>query len=231
MIEYNNYDKAIIVSGDGDFHCLVEYLEEKEKLLKNVKAKEKALKIRERNLVEGFEKEKEKIIKIEQQKIKAQRQKIELTFKNKLASATEKAVKQEKEKLQNKISEMKLNIKIEIQKKMKSANEKLLKQKEAIEMKAKSQKHKNKVLLQQYQTFQAKSEIQLLNAKAKIKSLEEQQNKNETPQVLGLLEETVFLEKMKERYGEDTFDHPGKSGDVIQHIIYNKKKWEKLFSN
>ena len=27
MIEYENYDKAVIVSGDGDFHCLVEYLE------------------------------------------------------------------------------------------------------------------------------------------------------------------------------------------------------------
>lgn len=34
MIEYPNYDKAIIVSGDGDFHCLVEYLEQKKKLLK-----------------------------------------------------------------------------------------------------------------------------------------------------------------------------------------------------
>ena len=34
MIQYNNYDKAVIVTGDGDFHCLVEYLEEKEKLLK-----------------------------------------------------------------------------------------------------------------------------------------------------------------------------------------------------
>lgn len=32
-IEYKNYDKAIIVSGDGDFHCLVEYLQEKDKLL------------------------------------------------------------------------------------------------------------------------------------------------------------------------------------------------------
>ena len=32
MIEYSNYDKAIIVSGDGDFHCLLEYLEKKEKL-------------------------------------------------------------------------------------------------------------------------------------------------------------------------------------------------------
>lgn len=33
MIEYPNYNKAIIVSGDGDFRCLVEYLEEKNKLL------------------------------------------------------------------------------------------------------------------------------------------------------------------------------------------------------
>ena len=34
MIQYKNYDKAVIVSGDGDFHCLIEYLEEKKKLLK-----------------------------------------------------------------------------------------------------------------------------------------------------------------------------------------------------
>lgn len=33
MIEYSNYDKALIVSGDGDFHCLVEHLEKKGKLL------------------------------------------------------------------------------------------------------------------------------------------------------------------------------------------------------
>lgn len=34
MIELNNYDKAIIVSGDGDFHCLIEYLEVKNKLFR-----------------------------------------------------------------------------------------------------------------------------------------------------------------------------------------------------
>lgn len=33
MKEYPNYDKAVIVSGDGDFHCIVEYLSEKNKLL------------------------------------------------------------------------------------------------------------------------------------------------------------------------------------------------------
>ncbi|MBN1129846.1 MAG: NYN domain-containing protein [Chitinispirillaceae bacterium] len=34
MIEYPNYDKALIVSGDGDFYCLVDYLKQKRKLLK-----------------------------------------------------------------------------------------------------------------------------------------------------------------------------------------------------
>lgn len=34
MKEYNNYDKAIIVSGDSDFYCLLEYFEEKSKLAK-----------------------------------------------------------------------------------------------------------------------------------------------------------------------------------------------------
>jgi len=34
MIEYPNYEKAIIVSGDGDFHCLIEYLVGQGKLRK-----------------------------------------------------------------------------------------------------------------------------------------------------------------------------------------------------
>ena len=34
MIEYNNYDQAIIVSGDGDFYCLVEHLLNQKKLLR-----------------------------------------------------------------------------------------------------------------------------------------------------------------------------------------------------
>ena len=32
MIEYPNYDQAIIISGDGDFYCLVEYLSKQKKL-------------------------------------------------------------------------------------------------------------------------------------------------------------------------------------------------------
>lgn len=32
MIEYSNYDKSVIVTGDGDFHCLIEYLEKQNKI-------------------------------------------------------------------------------------------------------------------------------------------------------------------------------------------------------
>jgi uncharacterized LabA/DUF88 family protein len=34
MIQFPNFDKAIIVSGDGDFYCLIEYLKNQNKLLK-----------------------------------------------------------------------------------------------------------------------------------------------------------------------------------------------------
>ena len=32
MIDFKHYEKALVVSGDGDFHCLVKYLQEKKKL-------------------------------------------------------------------------------------------------------------------------------------------------------------------------------------------------------
>ena len=33
-IEYDNYDKAMIISGDGDFYCLIQFLKENNKLYK-----------------------------------------------------------------------------------------------------------------------------------------------------------------------------------------------------
>ena len=32
MVEYRNYEKAVIVTGDGDFHCLVKYLIDNNKI-------------------------------------------------------------------------------------------------------------------------------------------------------------------------------------------------------
>lgn len=41
MIEFPKYNKAIIVSGDGDFYCLAEYLDKKNKLAKIIVPNEK----------------------------------------------------------------------------------------------------------------------------------------------------------------------------------------------
>lgn len=34
MIEYASYDRALIVTGDGDFYCLIDYLIQHDKLFK-----------------------------------------------------------------------------------------------------------------------------------------------------------------------------------------------------
>lgn len=41
-VQYSNYDKAVVVSGDGDFHCLHEYLVRKKKLLRIIIPNEKS---------------------------------------------------------------------------------------------------------------------------------------------------------------------------------------------
>ncbi|MEK7534418.1 MAG: NYN domain-containing protein [Patescibacteria group bacterium] len=51
-IEYANYDRAVIVSGDGDFRCLHEYLEKNGKLLNIIIPNEKS----ESSLLKPFQK-------------------------------------------------------------------------------------------------------------------------------------------------------------------------------
>lgn len=44
-VEYGNYDKAVIVTGDGDFACLIEYLVEHDKLARLLTPNEKFSKL------------------------------------------------------------------------------------------------------------------------------------------------------------------------------------------
>ena len=57
-IEFNKFDKAIIVSGDGDFYCLHKYLLEKKKLLRIIIPNEKS----ESSLLKSFQEYKTFII-------------------------------------------------------------------------------------------------------------------------------------------------------------------------
>lgn len=63
-VEFNNYDKAVIVSGDGDFACLHEYLDKNKKLLNiiipNAKSESSLLK-KFQNYKIFIEREKEKL--------------------------------------------------------------------------------------------------------------------------------------------------------------------------
>lgn len=51
-VEYRNYDKAVIVSGDGDFYCLLEYLEKRGKLERLIIPNRKS----ESSLLKSFQK-------------------------------------------------------------------------------------------------------------------------------------------------------------------------------
>ena len=44
-VEYNNYNRAIIVTSDGDFACLMRYLNDKNKLKKIITPTEKFSKL------------------------------------------------------------------------------------------------------------------------------------------------------------------------------------------
>ena len=53
----------------------------------------------------------------------------------------------------------------------------------------------------------------------RIRELEEQIKKQTTPQIEGLLYEGELIRELKKRFPKDIFDHAGKKGDVIHHIL------------
>ncbi len=63
-IQFSKYDKVVIVSGDGDFYCLYEYLEKRHKLLKIIIPNSKS----ESSLLKPFHKYKT-FIEFEKQKL------------------------------------------------------------------------------------------------------------------------------------------------------------------
>ena len=72
-IEYNNYDKGVFVSGDGDFFCLYEFLLKKNKL--------------GRILIPNRNSESSLLIKFQDYKIFLFRDREKLEFKNKKREA------------------------------------------------------------------------------------------------------------------------------------------------
>ncbi|MGJ4790085.1 hypothetical protein [Leptospira koniambonensis] len=216
----------------------------KEKSLKQLKLKEKKLKEKEKALVKKFDLERKSIIakkeiekkkQIESQKkiflkelekqkgeIKREKQKVQKEFQRKLIEETTKSIKKTKEDFDIKLKSMKEILLKSTENKFKKERIALERQKELFKKKEKIALDKTNKLLIQYKSLQTKSQAELLKANKKILSLEEQVKKNKTPQVLGLLEEKIFLEELRKNFPGDKFLHTGKGGDILHQIMLNE---------
>ncbi len=215
--------------------------QEKEKRLANLKIKEKQLVQREKQMQMHFEIEKKKIagreqaktkkellaqkqifqsiLKKEKETLKKQKDAIEKTFATRLTKETSLILKEEK--IRQKQSEAVLKAKFELSAKqmINKEKKKIEKDKKALQKQERIHLDKNKKLSLQFISLQNKSKNALEKQEKKIGLLEEQLRKNQTPQVLGLLEEKIFLEKLKQMFLGDKFIHTGKGGDIVHCII------------
>ncbi|HJP18732.1 MAG TPA: DUF2130 domain-containing protein [Nitrospinota bacterium] len=220
--------------------------EEKEKRLADLKNKEKKLLQREKSMKIKFEEEKKKITAKEQAKLKKEidtqkknfqaelkkekeairkrEDKIQKDYQKKIAIETNKILKQEKARRE--VTEKMIKEKFELSTKriINKEKTKLQKEKNMMQKRDNNQMNKYKKLNQQFITLQSKSTVSLEKANKKIISLEEQIRKSQTPQMLGLLEEGIFLDKLKSMFPRDKFKHPGKGGDLIHHVYAREKE-------
>ena len=173
--------------------------------------------------VSGVEKEREKTE--ENLRRQLEREKDKLAKDKSTLAAKYKKEKQQLMQVANKAKREAL-IKIEQAKKqekqkavaIKIAGEKKVLQKEKeMQKKLKNEEYKR--------TSLSKS---LYDRENQIKVLKEQLKKGTTPQSEGLLEEKVLLQKLKELFKTDKFDHTGKGGDIIQTVIERGREIGKI---
>lgn len=187
---------------------------------KLAKKQERVLKQRLNEQARAFQKR----VKEQKAKIKQEREKLERRYSRELTRQLSKAVKEERERQKSRERQFKDKLEKSSKERFDKERKKLQKQQTAFERRQRVQRDKNEKLIKQYRTLQDKNEKQLGQANRKIKSLEEQVKKQATPQVLGLLEEKVFLKKLKEMFPQDEFVHTGKRGDIVHYVNEKGKK-------
>jgi len=218
----------------------------KEQKLAELRKKEQELREREKSLKESYKKAtkrmeekyaeeinrklklreqqyKSKLID-EKEKIEKEKERIKKDYQKQLANTVDQALKDEKKKQKERERLWKEQLKLSTEKAVDEAKKKLASDRKQLEKKESLMKNRNQKLVEQYRAMQNKYSNQLDQANNKIRSLEEQVAKNQTPQVLGLLEETIFLGKLQEMFPHDRYKHTGKGGDIIQYVIENGKE-------
>ena len=208
---------------------------EKEKRLVELKLKEKKILKREKKLRKEFEDEKKKISAVEQAKWEKELLKQKSSFDRAIKKEKE-AIRKEKQSVKrdfekklsteiNRIKRLEQLNKIELKRKFKNETniiiereqKKLQREKKRLEKSDRDQMNKYNMLNKQFISMRKQSD-------KKINSLEEQIRKNQTPQVLGLLEEKIFLDKLKKMFSNDKFEHTGKGGDIVHYVINRGKE-------
>jgi len=144
---------------------------------------------------------------------------IEGSFQRKLAAETHKILKQSQIALRDREKVIKATLEKTMQKSLNAERQGILNQSKALEKKERIQRDKNHKLLTSFNALKDKSQKDVQNLRTKVEKLEEQLRKNQTPQMLGLLEEKRFLEELKKNYPNDRFKHTGKGGDILHEVI------------
>ncbi len=223
---------------------------EKEQQMKALEQKEKDLEKKAKENRVKFEKEKEKLkkasdqkikkqlmtqkkqfdekIKQQKEQIKIQKEAVKEQYQKRLVTNSNKVKTQEKQKLKQFETQLKMKLQKDADMKFAKESKKLKQERAKMERQQKIQIDKNQKLSTQMNALQKRSKSQFERQDKKIKSLQEQLKKNETPQMLGLLEEKVFLESLQKKFPNDKFDHTGKGGDIIHYIIEKEQEIGKI---
>ena len=219
---------------------------ERQRLEADLKLKAKNLSEREQKLRASFalqkknittkEREKYQILLTEQRRalavkvekernaLIAERRNLAAEYNKKIANETKKIITIQKAHYKEQHDKFKQQFEQSASKKFEQEKEKIESAKLRLEKEKHLQTNRYIMLNKQFAALQSSSGKELEKRNRRIESLEQQIKSNQTPQVLGLLEEGIFLGKLQELFPHDKFDHPGKGGDIIHHIIENTKE-------
>ena len=220
--------------------------EERRRVEAELKLKAERLIERERKLRESFAEQKKNIATQERKKYQSrlseqrqallaqvqkekralivERRGLAAEYNKKLADETKKIVTLQKAHFQEQHDKLKQRFEESAKIRFEREKAKIEVEKARLEKKDRIQTNRYSMLNKQYAALQSSSSKELEKRNLKIQSLEEQIKLSQTPQVLGLLEENIFLNKLQEMFPSDRFDHTGKGGDIVHHILENKKE-------
>jgi hypothetical protein len=176
---------------------------------KQIELERKKMRTEQKTIIEQKIAEKTRKYDSQIQKMAVERNKIKERFDKKIINAV-KAAERKAHKDINKEVKLKLSesVKKEVEKATSKTRKDLFRANNTIESTKK-----------QMSTLQKNS----LAQQEKISNLERQLKNQTTPQIEGLLYEDNLLEALKKEFPEDTFEHPGKSGDILHYINLEKK--------